>query len=192
MTGVPRPADTAILGCTWGIVWYLFANYNNGYIAVDFFCVFCFIWKWNGILVYIVVVDKMASPIPSTPRKVSFKTIENLHTICICCCQDNRKEKGRRLANTFKDFIIKLDKDYKYVFQTGAPVNLFIWKTCVSRLDKISSSRRKMEEMKAEIDAQIDTFGEVTTVFNNRLMQSKRASVHSPFKAKKQPRMQIL
>jgi len=109
-------------------------------------------------VVDIVIVDKMASPIPSTPRKLSFKTIENLHTICICCCQDNKKEKGRRLANTFKDFIIKLDNDYRYVFQTGAPVNLFICKTCVSRLDKISSSTRKIDEMKTEIDAQIVTF----------------------------------
>jgi predicted AAA+ superfamily ATPase len=134
----------------------------------------------------------MASQLPSTPRKLSFKTIENLHTICICCCQNNGREKGRRIANAFKDLLIKLDSDYKYVFQSGSPVNLFICKYCVNRLNKISSSTSKMEELKREFDTQTATFGELAKVFKAEFMQWKRTSVQSPFKANKQARSHVL
>ncbi len=74
---------------------------------------------------------KMASNsnVSLTPSKLSFKTIENLHTVCICCCTNisfGDGKTGRRLANGYRQAICDCDIDYTFIFNPGAPVYLYI------------------------------------------------------------------
>ena len=118
----------------------------------------------------------------STPQKLSLKTINLIHTLCICCCENIQGEnaKCRRYANGFKEDILSLDRDYSVLFKTGAPVNLWVCKECVKKLKLYHQSMHKRDALTLDIQRQVAQFVERFALFKTRYLKTTRGSKESP------------
>jgi hypothetical protein len=120
---------------------------------------------------------------PKTPQKLSKRNVENIYSICVICCVDitsTEGAKGRRYATHFQEILQQLDNQYCEVFNVNSPSSVYICKTCVANLKKISEVTKKCETVTKEKERQVTEFIKKTDQFKKQYMRWKRGYKASP------------
>ena len=114
-----------------------------------------------------------------TPKKLSFKNVMDVYTICIICCDDitsKEASKGRRSVNHFLDTLKEADKDYCEVFETNSPNRLFVCKTCVAILQRIEKRKEKCKSLQEEWKLNCEEIKSKSVLFKTQYTQWKRGN----------------